>query len=72
MGEARKRLVRTPWPRFIAMWLFILFTAVAPSLTWSQGPFGLPWGSFIVCWLAYLVLIVTTFWYILAKEGSEN
>jgi hypothetical protein len=69
--EESKKYVRPPWLRFIGMWAFILFCAIAPSLNWPPGPFNLPWGTFLVCWVSFLVLIVTTFIYTARAGGGE-
>lgn len=68
----KKKYVKTPWPIFIFQWGFLAFLCVLVVVEMETGPFGLPWNTFIINWISFLVLIVTTFAYIYYKSKEEN
>jgi len=57
--------VRFPARRFLGMLAFLATLIAAILIDGGSGaPWGLTWSTFYVGWLAYLIIIVTTFIFI--------
>ena len=64
--------VKIPWLQFVSMFAFILFLALAPNFNWPIGPMGLDWGVWLVCYVAYAVLIIWSIIYVWRRDGSDE
>lgn len=71
VNDGKKKYVKTPWPIFIFQWGFLAFLCILAVIEPETGPFGLPWNTFIINWVSFVVLIVTAFGYIYFRNRGE-
>lgn len=67
-----REFIKVPWPMFIGQWGFLALMCILSVVQLPMGPFGLPWNTFILSWVSFLVLLVTSFYWIYVQHQKAK
>ena len=72
MQKNEKNYVRVPWKLFTYQWGVFIAIGLFVFVKSDIYIFGLPLESFVVSWLSFAIILVSTFVYILVKNRGDE